>query len=259
MPTRPHRHRPFFRCFLLVGGLAAASLHLGLLFWSWPGARPAQLPSTTSLVRLAEAIARVEVLPSAESLRGGLGPLREQALLADSAPLFLPTRWNGGVARAVSVGEPGSVPLFAPFPENLSLSDQAFAGPETASGTGAPGPDVVLQLSRPQMGAGDLAMTAERALDERHGRVELSVQPVTGRGEGQRIALGEALPQSWRGRLWEPPLFSVQLEPAAAPLPARLLRSSGNGELDTWLGLRLAQALDEAALPAGTYRVQVWF
>lgn len=180
--------------------------------------------------------------------------LLEQALLQDSAPLFLPTYWN--VAANMEEGqEPFVSPdLFSFFPEEITLSDATF----TAVTDGV----APIRRSPSIMGVGDSNPFRLLGREEASFKVSLSQRngwwELRSLSSGQLIREGELplLAELSNLALWEPAefLLSVTREgPVGLPL---VYKSTGNVPADNSIRQTLLQ-IDFRLLEPGYYSVTV--
>lgn len=180
--------------------------------------------------------------------------LREEAMLRDPTPLFLPTRWNAGeTALSIEAGrEPGSsfqgYPSKPQFPEvELTLAFPApVAVPERTADAFA-----MEKATRPFRGFGEVARPVV-PLAARAAFVEVSSA-----GDG-RLLLAQPLTEAHPpgGVVWQPLEFLVAVEPSGVVRPPVLVESSRAGAVDGYFQDFLVNAfhIGERLAP-GFYRV----
>lgn len=166
----------------------------------------------------------------------------EQALLLDSKPLFMPTRWNYASDLQEIARLRDETELFHPYPETLRLKElSSFVGlPRAPARTSILEEQLAESELYPLDGLGESAggesggaveavpvrsgfLTWERPGDGKIGRFELSA---------------DRLPES-PGELWTPSVFWVVVDPAVGTIPPLRLTSSGiawwDGQLREYL------------------------
>lgn len=182
--------------------------------------------------------------------------LHEQAFLFDSAPLFLPTRWNAATMPPIRSLEQRPPELFDTFPGRFSYSEADFG-------------QQAIEASEPELNVATLNALAG-GMRMPWGREPLEVPKLTprfavievldiGRGEvvaSKRLSLEEK-PAAATRQLWAPAEFSIHLESIGAVGDPVLLRSSGIEEIDVLLRDQVAQFLRETSLETGYFRVIV--
>lgn len=183
--------------------------------------------------------------------------LREQALLFDTEPLFLPTPWNFA-AQEGRRAPVGLRPLFDAFAVDVAVSESDFhlRPPVPASDLNT------LALLRVQrgnsMGTFGQAPALTAALPARGAR--LSVTRLDARAPGVSV-LEEDLPTSAAppagDALWGPTTFLL-LFSAGGPVGAPILtNSSGNDTVDQYWHDQLDDRFRHHPLPPGTYQIVV--
>lgn len=179
--------------------------------------------------------------------------LREQAHLFDSAPLFLPTRWNSASSPVVKGLEQSPGDLFNPFPARLSYGEGDF-GLGTVGGGRAKPPLESLKVFEDRthtvFGRGEVD---QPGLDPRFAVIEV-FDP--GRGE---VVFRAAVPSSEApvvpSRLWRPVDFLMQVEPIGVVGEPVLVRGSGVEEVDQFLRGAVSGMVQQRMLAPGYYRV----
>jgi hypothetical protein len=157
--------------------------------------------------------------------------VREQAVLLDPTPLFLPTRWNAQPHR-LAVGatrEPETA--FAAFEPKLLFDENALAlgFPSVVALPARPVEALAVgTLPRPLLGLGRVDLAAE-PLAARGGLAEVSVAGTGDPVLAQALA-GAAAPAGD----WAPPEFLVVVNAMGLVGPPQLVHSSGNDAVDAY-------------------------
>jgi hypothetical protein len=232
---------------ILLAGIGVHILGIGLFLRSLqPPPAPAGPPETF-----------LAALPPREGPVGGM--LAEQALLGDSEPLFLPTRWNAGTPPP-SAGPP-LLEMPKPFgmPESeLSLESMAVftaparADPELSGDAAAPARTLAFWDHFDGLGR---AEKRPPALPRRSGYLrveEAGTGRVVARAPLARFP-GEAFPD----KLWSPARFMVLLSDAGVGARPQLVESSGEAEVDERLRALVRDYVVRLALAEGYYAVTV--
>lgn len=180
----------------------------------------------------------------------------DQAMMEDSAPLFLPTRWNFAQnAGPAAVASPLREAVFPPFPEQLTLPLTGFPAGATA-------------LPEPPRDLADFLDPGNRSLFSLLGRIPPDpAAPLPPRAAALRVF---ALPGGRLLRELELPPGTLSLPPSNFWMPARffLLRthsgwagpplqhtSSGDESVDRTLRAWMQNPSALAFLPPGYYSV----
>jgi hypothetical protein len=181
--------------------------------------------------------------------------LREQAHLFDSAPLFLPTRWNSASSPVVRGLEQSPGDLFNPFPARLSYGEADF-GLGTSGGERAKPPLESLKIFGDQthtvFGRGEVD---QPALDPRFAVIE-----VFDFAHGQivfRDSVSSSEAPVIPSRLWRPVDFLLQVEPIGVVGEPVLLGGSGVEEVDQFLRGAVRGMVQKRMPAPGFYRVSV--
>jgi hypothetical protein len=178
---------------------------------------------------------------------------RDQSLLLDSAPLFLPTRWSTAVAQRVEyVGS--ETDLFEVFEPEITLNTDRMKPPAT-----------VMNVDR-NMIATPVDGRSTRLLGRRSDLDGKLVMPSRGAyyeihapQNGKAILSGtmqNAIPEAG-DLLWQPVEFWVRVVQEGVMGPPLLTNGSGNDSLDAALRNLVAGDRKIALLPPGYYRVVV--
>lgn len=179
--------------------------------------------------------------------------LLEQAALADSAPLFLPTVWNSA-ADLSAIRRPAPSALFPPFPDQITLSTSRPPPAAESEATGDPfQPGLLLAIERwPFMkGFGETNVPVE-PLSPRSACLRFRQ---TGADSFSRIVSLAATEEGNPGDGWTPARYYLLVD-ATGPIGEPLVgRSSGDEAADAWLGRKLRDPTLVAGLPVGYYEV----
>lgn len=191
-------------------------------------------------------------LPSFQSTDAEMDLLLEQAFLSDSAPLFLPTRWNSAFAPVVRALEQRPPELFDLFPARFSYGEGDFGlraieteEPElNVALLDALGGTPYLPFGRESVGA--------PSLTRRFASLEVA-RP------GEEVVLVEVLPEedapAGAGQFWRPAEFLVHVENVGVVGEPILLEGSGVEEIDQALREGIRSILRERMLDSGYFRV----
>lgn len=196
--------------------------------------------------------AEVKLLPM-----GGVettsAPLREQALLFDSTPLFLPTRWNAvsnPVVRGLS-RRPGD--LFPAYSPELSLENIEIGSTRMDASATAP-IDGVREFDAAPFHA--FRGVPARAVRLSGRTAHFQVLAAASGEEVFSVDIDDSLPDG--GQLWGPAVFGVQITPLGLTGSPVLLEGSGIEEIDAFFSRQLRDRILTGRLPEpGYYRVLV--
>lgn len=237
--------------------LAAATAGIGLhLLFAFYLANTGVRPSGGAAERTQVVYAGDRRTAEGETLR------REQAALLDSAPLFMPTRWNQAseLDEVASLREAtevfGPYPAAAELPENL-VSFEQEGDLEKLPGEGLPdlpaAPESGLVLA--VLGRREASLPEVEALSP-----SASVMGLSGEGLGQeeRLSLPEGLWEAQPEELWSPAVFYFHLRYGAPVGVPTLAGSSGYPEWDQQLREYLGQTEFLRHWPDGYYRVRIY-
>lgn len=184
-------------------------------------------------------------------------PVREQARLFDSAPFFVPTRWNvaSDIDGMASLEE--QTVLYSAFPADL-LIDRTEAPMVGLLERFRPSvPDLLRDLAILRS-TESFAATEESASPIEARPVRLLVEPVargTAGSDEWRMDLPTDLAAAVPGGLWETPVFFLDFTVTGLVGKPVLARGSGNRELDARLLEHLAEPSVTRRFGAGYYRV----
>lgn len=179
--------------------------------------------------------------------------LREQAYLQDSAPLFLPTRWNAASSPVVRALEQRPVDLFEPFPARLSYQESDFrlgTFAEVRQESPLESLKVFRNRTHTFFGRGRVP---QPELSPRFALIEVR-DPGDGRVVLSAPVPGEGAP-SLPNRLWRPMEFLLQVEAIGLVGQSVMLEGSGVEEVDQFLRRALRRVVSEQMLDIGYYRV----
>lgn len=184
-----------------------------------------------------------------DALRGNL--IGELALLSDTEPLILPTRWNASVQRQRSIKlEPTG--FFAPFPAEILLTQMSAPGLPPTLVTQPMPPRQTLRLSTSWMLSRFDAPKTITPLPSRVAALQV-------RGADHALLITQTL--DWDDfpvepdELWQPAIFHWNVATEGVLGLPLLEESSGNRELDRYLQQRLSRLPTLRQLPAGYYKV----
>lgn len=192
-------------------------------------------------------------LPSFEGTEAEISLLREQASLGDSAPLFLPTRWNSASAPVVHALEQRPPELFELFPAHFSYGEGDFGLRAIEAEEPRLNPDLLDALGgAPRLPFGR-GMVEAPSLAPRFAVLEV-VRP-----DGGEVVLVEVLPveeaPAAARQLWAPAEFLVHVEKVGVVGEPVLLQGSGVEEIDQALREGLRATLRKQMLGRGYFRV----
>ncbi len=182
---------------------------------------------------------------------------REQALLFDSAPLFLPSQWNAAGALQNPVDYPEQR-LFGDFPESLRLLGEAVDSFVPASDA-----DRKIEpedtLTEPRWAV--FSSFGRRDLSDGAGPLVAGATLVVHSLETGRAVHREPLPDSvlalFDHALWRPAVFQILVEGGRITGEPLLAQSTGIEEYDTAIRTYLYRPFFAAELRRGYYRVTV--
>lgn len=179
--------------------------------------------------------------------------LREQAYLFDSAPLFLPTRWNSASSPVVEALEKRPAELFSSFPARLSYGESDFG--LAAMAKVEPEPPLqslksFIDKTHTVFGRGPVE---QPELDSRFAIIEI-LDPARGEVVMRSPVPGEGAPVV-NNRFWRPVEFLMQVESVGRVGEPVLLEGSGVEEVDQFLRAALLRLASEQMLAVGYYRV----
>lgn len=224
----------------LTLALAAAG---GLLWWLLPVA-PLPLPGRTP----------TPPFISIQKPGGAADMTMDQALLFDSAPLFLPTRWSTTLSGS-RVGRPGGDDPFALFASEISATPASLRPPAIPVGDAVPAllPDRGGMDEFSAMGRDDPSAKVG-ALPPRGAAWEVR------RADNGNLVLSgrvkSAIPEAG-DLLWQPAEFWLMVN-QAGPVGAPLVASgTGSDSLDAALRSLIQSSEPVNLLPPGYYRIVV--
>lgn len=191
------------------------------------------------------------------------GPLAEEALMRDLAPLFLPTERNASLAR-VPTREPGKTFLDAATP-NLGVAGSNWrineALPPIARINGKPAGEVapldLLHPSETELSLGGFGRTEAKvpALATRGAIVDVT-NLRDGRRQPPHEITADLPPAALKG--WQPVEFTAAVGAAGLVGQLTLVATSGSDEVDRFLRIYLARSFRVGErLAPGFYRITV--
>lgn len=253
-PGSPPRGRPFFQLALLAG-LLLYVVAVSVVRINTPAIEPVRFPP-------------VYVHYSIGPTAAAGAALREQALLFDSEPLFLPTTWNFA-SHAAHPLKISPRPVFPDFPAHVDPTGQDNPGGVFAQNSVRPEVSPLTTLQPGQwdvLGVFGQAPSLAPRLPERGAflqvtRLDSSNDPAArpGRLVLEEIWSAAEAPKSTLNlqALWGPATFLVLFSdtgPVGEPL---LVNSSGIYAVDDDLRARLDARFRHRPLPPGTYQVVI--
>lgn len=186
-----------------------------------------------------------------EEAQGDL--LREQAYLFDSAPLFLPTRWNAVSSPVVRALEQRPPELFNSFPAHLSSSED-----EHGLGEMETDDPVSPAISLEAFGRAMPMPFGRNPVDLPNLERRAALIEVRKPGE-EELILAEWIPvedaPERAGELWAPSEFLIHVENVGVVGEPVLLSGSGVEEVDLFLREEIRQLLRDRMLEVGYFRV----
>jgi hypothetical protein len=178
---------------------------------------------------------------------------REQAMLLDSAPLFLPTRWSTAQIGDVDKGT-FKADFFNAFPQEITLSaDNIRVSTLRDNSGGQPDDQLGPERIMPSLG-GDAGSVARMKLPPRGAFFE--VRRVS---DGQTVLSGTfpaPVPDAV-GSLWQPVEMWVRIVQTGVLGQPLLAAGSGVEDLDAALRGLVSRSESVALLPPGYYSVYV--
>ena len=178
---------------------------------------------------------------------------REQSMLLDSAPLFLPTRWSTTQRRDVEY-QGAQTDLFEGFSPEITLSADrmkpvSVVVPVEKIGVATTVDGRTMSLAgRPGETDSRLAVKARAACYEVYASNSGKVV-ITGVFEGPLPEAGDLL--------WQPAEFWVRIVQEGMMGPPLITSGSGSDSLDASLRRRIVASREIVMLPPGYYRVVV--
>lgn len=204
-----------------------------------------------------------KVLYSGERADSAAERLRvQQAALLDSAPLFMPTRWNQASRMDTVASLREATELFEPYAVNAGISGNLVRSPHR--GVMSPGPEDWEEWL-PKRGDAALALAVlgrkTRNVPPRSPQPPcIEVRTLAGKEAG-RIRLFDLPAELVRrtpGDWWEPPTFFLQVLSGSRIGAPVLEHSSGYPALDRELGRFLRQSWLIHRLPDGYFRISFY-
>ncbi|MGA2053276.1 MAG: hypothetical protein ABSH19_08195 [Opitutales bacterium] len=236
------RTRPYF-LFAIIIALIAHIVGLGLICITGAPGVPVRFPP-----------AYVHYASNA-GLRADAA-LREQALLFDSEPLFLPTPWN--YASRAGLSQPVRLaPLFADYVANVTAPSQSDF-PLQASAPGDLDPLAALQPGRWNFLAVFGQASDHSAKLAPRGALLRVVRLDAGAGPAGSVVIEQTWPAAEAPdagqSLWGPATFQLVFTETGAVGAPLLINSSGLYTVDDALRAKLDAYFRRQPLPAGTYQ-----
>lgn len=177
---------------------------------------------------------------------------RDQSMLLDSAPLFLPTRWNTAGVNQV-LGEERGMDFFEPFNKEVSLSTNAMR-PVLGKSPVNTGNDAMLGAEQIAFSIGRDYATSAVKLAPRDAFMELR------RADDGALLLSRTLElplENIGDRLWQPVEMWLSIVESGVLAEPLLSESSGMDALDDYLSRLVAEDEELALIAPGYYRVVI--
>ncbi len=183
--------------------------------------------------------------------------IREQALLFDSAPLFVPTVWNSASAVDGVASLEEQAELYGPFRPRLRIDAVDAPIGEFAARFRPQALDPLrdVRMLRGTEGFGKDSAAVGSAPAPRPVRILAEPLAPDGAASEQRLELPESVAEAVPGGLWETPVFFLHIGLSGMVGAPVLSRSSGVEDLDTALRHHLAGADFARRLEPGYFRV----
>lgn len=178
------------------------------------------------------------------------GQVQEQAMLLDSAPLFLPTAWNTS-HFVIPRRDAGQSAMFEPYPQSVSLDALTIlpeAEPHAVRSLFERAGRETLVYSLGDAPAREPSVTRRAA--------HLQVSAVDGGAELLSVDI-PPISQVASEQLWQPAQFWILIDKGGIVGPPVLATSSGSGELDEHLRASITEEKSLRNLPSGYYRIDV--
>jgi hypothetical protein len=232
------------RTWLIAGAGAAAAA--AAVLWLFSRA-PAPLPPAAA-PKPAPVVGLTQLNDATDAV------VREQAILLDPTPLFLPTQWNAQPHRQPAGAMRGTPEAaFIAFEPKL-LFDKNALGLKFPAAVATPGRPVdVLALGtlpRPLLGLGRVDFEAA-PLEERSGLIEVAAA-----GTGDLVLAQVLTGASPPAGDWAPPEFLVVANATGLVGPPELVRSSGRDAVDAYFRTFLEEKFRLGTrLRPGSFRV----
>ena len=183
--------------------------------------------------------------------------LHEQAELFDSAPLFLPTKWNYGSALQDNLLSHEGDALFEPYPPSVSLEGEELTDLPAVDDPEVNHPREL--LANPYWSFFDSFGEAETELGKRPDVGSyLIVQGFGTEASVRRQRLPDRITGQFEAPFWAPASFSVTVDAVGMVGEPKLTESSGFEAVDNALREYLLEPFFAAGLSPGYYRVEIW-
>lgn len=183
--------------------------------------------------------------------------LHEQAKLFDSAPLFLPTKWNYGSALQDNLLMRKGDVLFKPYPPSLLLEGEELADLPIFEQSKVNRPRELL-ANRYWSLFGSFGEAEEKLEKQPAGGSFLIVQEFGAEVPVRRQRLPDRIAEQLEALFWAPTRFSVTVDAIGMVGAPKLTESSGFEMVDSVLREYLLEPFFSAGLSPGYYRVEIW-
>lgn len=184
--------------------------------------------------------------------------LREQALLFDSEPLFMPTRWNYASSLQHIARLRDEAELFRDFAPVLQLQAEQLSFQDVVD----PGLRISLESairrdSWPSFSQLGKVFEGKPVQPLAPREAQVKVDPLDLGGEGMEFSLPGSLSVSAPGAIWNPMKFTVLIDPRSMGGAPMQITTSGFPDWDRAVGEFLGSGRFRNRLRPGYYRVIV--
>lgn len=180
----------------------------------------------------------------------------DQALLQDSAPLFLPTRWNASTSPKGELGDEIINVSIHP-PELHATVSQFFEEGPTLAFARQPSPVFSEGLPTPFSTLGTASGEPMNRMENNASNGTMVIRRV-GFAESLHLSLPNKLLSSSKTGIWSPVEFFCTVENLTSMGSPSQTKFSGINDLDAALSHFAKQQVSENGLPAGFYRITAY-
>ena len=237
------------RLLALCAVLGGLGIHVLLLFAPWRE-RPVSRESAKAL----------EIRYFPENSPGSDQALRQHAVLFDSAPLFMPTRWNSA-NRFTSVPTlREATDFFILYPARVRLSPEAPTVFDTEASLPSTPPGFTELNILPPWLLAQYGQKPLRGVDVAGGQGTVRLQRLSGSGDSSayELLLPEDILALAPTELWQTATFYLQLHHGLASGRAILGQSSGFPAWDQTLAAYFSSARFARRMPNGYFQIRVY-
>ena len=231
-------------------GLPLIALTMGVLgYFAFSGFRPVTKPVLPSEIPK----------PNISFADLGRNTARsDQALLKDSAPLFLSTKWNASFSPKAALND--NIVAVSIFPPEVRALNSAFfiEGPKLPFATTPPrkvADGLDTRLSTFGRG-GNRPITTGNPMQKKGGILVISPMGIT--GTEHAFPLSDEVLRVSKTEIWSPVEFFCTVENLTAIGSPAQTKSSGINELDEALSRFAQQKISNNGLPTGYYRITAY-